>query len=269
MKASEAIPVVVTFAGNDPTGGAGLQADIETLVSMGCHAAPVVTAITVQDTVDLKYYSPVESVEIIQQTRALLEDMAIGAFKIGMLPTVEIVETVYSLLSDYPETPVVLDPVLTTGAGTPLVDYDVIDALKTLLIPITRVLTPNSHEARTLANGADTLDACAQELLSLGCDMVLITGTHENTKHVNNRLYSNMRCLETYQWERLGNNYHGSGCTLSAGIAGLLAQGLEPLTAIHEAQEYTWQTLKHAFRAGMGQMIPNRLFWAFNNADED
>jgi len=236
---------------------------------MGCHAAPVITAVTVQDTVDVKFYLPVESVEVIQQTRALLEDMVISAFKIGMLPTVEIVETVYSLLRDYPDTPVVLDPVLTTGAGTALVDDDVVNALKTLLIPISRVITPNSHEARRLANGADTLDACAQELLSLGCDMVLITGTHENTNHVINRLYSNMRCLETYQWERLGNTYHGSGCTLSAGIAGLLAQGLEPQTAIHEAQEYTWQTLKHAFRVGMGQMIPNRLFWAFDNSKDD
>jgi hydroxymethylpyrimidine/phosphomethylpyrimidine kinase len=91
---------------------------------------------------------------------------------------------------------------------------------------------------------------------------VLITGTHENTPAVNNTLYANNRILESFTWERLEGSFHGSGCTLAASIAGLLAQGLEPFSAIHEAQEYTWRALSEAYRIGMGQLIPNRLFWA-------
>ena len=91
---------------------------------------------------------------------------------------------------------------------------------------------------------------------------MLITGTHENTTAVTNTLYGNHRLLETYTWERLNGSFHGSGCTLAASIAGLLAQGLEPLSAVHEAQAYTWETLAHAMRLGMGQPLPNRLFWA-------
>ena len=93
-------------------------------------------------------------------------------------------------------------------------------------------------------------------------EFALITGTHESTPEVTNRLYSNRRLLETFSWDRLPDSYHGSGCTLASSIAGLLAQGLEPFTAIHEAQEYTWQSLYEGYRIGMGQKIPNRLFWA-------
>ena len=124
------------------------------------------------------------------------------------------------------------------------------------------MLTPNSLEARALAHGADSLDACAMALLECGCEFVLITGTHENTPKVINSLYSNNRLLETFTWERLAGSFHGSGCTLAASIAGLLAQGLEPFSAIHEAQEYTWETLNNSYRVGMGQALPNRLFWA-------
>ena len=124
------------------------------------------------------------------------------------------------------------------------------------------MLTPNSKEARTLAPAADTLDACAMAILEHGAEFVLITGTHENTPTVKNKLYANHRVMETFTWDRLEGNFHGSGCTLAASIAGLLAQGLEPFTSVHEAQEYTWQTLAAGYRIGMGQRIPNRLFWA-------
>src|SRR3569833_1355303 len=147
MHAHDEIPVVITFAGSAPTGGAGLQADIEALASMGCHAAPIITAVTVQDTENVKGYSAVDANLVIEQARAVLEDMSVSAFKIGMLGSVEHVEAVHTLL------------------------------------------TPNSHEARALAPEADSLDACAQELLEAGCEYVLITGTHERTIEVVNTLY--------------------------------------------------------------------------------
>ena len=262
MKTNETLPVVMTLSGNDPTGGAGIQADIETLASMGCHAAPVITTLTVQDTQDIKSYATIEIDMLIQQARAVLEDMAVSAFKIGLLGAVETVEAVHTILTDYPDIPVVLDPVLISGGGSNLADEGIVDAMVNLLFPLTTIITPNSTEARLLAPEADNLDACAQVLQELGCEYVLITGTHENSPEVINRLYGDQKLLESYHWERLPDSYHGSGCTLASAIAGLLANGMDIQTAVHEAQEYTWEALRQGYRLGMGQLIPNRLFWA-------
>ncbi|MDZ7805162.1 hydroxymethylpyrimidine/phosphomethylpyrimidine kinase [Thiohalophilus sp.] len=256
------IPVVMCFSGLDPTGGAGIQADIETLASMGGHAAPIITALTVQDTVNASRFDAVDPMLLIEQARSVLEDMPIAAFKLGMLGSVEVIEAIHSILMDYPDIPLVLDPVLVAGGGGPLADEAIVAAMKNLLMPQATVLTPNSEEARRLAPEADTLDACGQELLDLGPEYVLITGGHEPGPHIDNRLYANHRQLETFSWDRLPHHYHGSGCTLSSGIAGLLAQGLDPFAAIHEAQEFTWHALQQGFRPGMGQHVPNRLFWA-------
>lgn len=255
------------FSGLDSTGGAGIQADIEAIASMGCHAAPVITALTVQDTQQVIDYTPVDTSVLIAQARAVLEDMPVAAIKIGMLGDVSVIETIHTLISDYPNIPVVLDPVLVGGGGGKLSNQAVIDAIIHLLLPQTTVLTPNSIEARVLASEADNLDACGQDLLDKGCEFVLLTGTHEEAEHVENRLFGNRRLLETFTWERLPHSYHGSGCTLAAAIAGLLAQGLEPFTAIHEAQEYTWEALRNGYRVGMGQLLPNRLFWARGEED--
>ena len=256
------IPVVMTFSGHDPGGGAGIQADIEAVASMGCHAAPIITAHTVQDTRDVISVTPAETTLLIQQARAILEDMEVAAFKVGLLASTEVVEAVHSLMVDYPGIPVVVDPVLFAGGGSRLVDEGLLSAMRSLLLPLTTILTPNSFEARTLAAEADNLDACAHKLLDDGCEFVLITGTHENTPAVENRLYSHHRHMDTYTWERLPASYHGSGCTLAAAIAGLLAQGGDIPAVIEEAQTYTWETLRHGYRVGMGQLLPNRLFWA-------
>jgi hydroxymethylpyrimidine/phosphomethylpyrimidine kinase len=263
------VPVVMCFSGSDPTGGAGIQADIETLASMGCHAVPVITAITVQDTQDVQGFSPCDLTMITEQARAVLEDMPVDAFKIGMLGSTEAVEAVHSILRDYPDVPVVFDPVLASGAGTTLVDEDFIDAIVALLIPEATIFTPNSLEARAIAHEADNPEACAHELLDMGAEYVLITGTHENTEKVRNVLYTNHRQLDAYEFERLPHSYHGSGCTLASAIAALLAQGLDPMAACHEAQQYTWQALQAGRRIGMGQYLPNRFFWAQEDTPEN
>ena len=260
------VPVVMAFSGNDPSGGAGIQADIEALISHGCHTAPVITALTIQDTQDVIGYTPLDGGLIVEQARAVLEDMPVSAFKLGLLTSAEAVEAIHSILADYPDIPVIMDPVLASGNGSMLADDDAVEAMTELLLPQATVLTPNSQEARALAPEGDTLDACAMALLEHGAEFVLITGTHENPPSVVNTLYANNRVMDTFTWDRLDGNFHGSGCTLAASIAGLLAQGLEPFTAIHEAQEYTWQALSEAYRIGMGQQIPNRLFWAREEA---
>ena len=267
MAGESQVPAVMVFAGTDPSGGAGMQADIETLVSMGCHATPIITAVTVQDTVDVYRYHPLDASLVIEQARAVFENIPVAAIKIGILGSVQIVEVIHTLLMDYPQIPVVLDPVIASGGGGVLSDDDVRDAMVNLLFPLATFITPNSEEARAFAPEADSLEACAHEILEHGCEYVLITGTHEITPTVINSLFSDRQLIESYQWERLPYSYHGSGCTLAVAIAGLLSQGLDPLSAVREAQEYTWEALKHGYRIGMGQHIPNRLFWAHGESD--
>lgn len=256
------VPIVMSFAGNDPSGGAGIMADIETLSSMGCHCVPVITALTVQDSLNMTRFEPVDPELLIEQARAVLEDMPVSAFKIGMVGSEEAAAAIHTILIDYPGIPVVLDPILRAGGGTQMADDDLVDAMVELLFPLTTVLTPNSQEARALAHEADTLDACAHELMDMGCEYVLITGTHETTPDVVNVLYGNKRQMANFPCERLPESYHGSGCTLASAISGMLAHGVDPLTAIHEAQEFTLESLRHGYRLGMGQYMPNRFFWA-------
>jgi hydroxymethylpyrimidine/phosphomethylpyrimidine kinase len=259
--------MVLAFAASDPTGGAGLQADVLTLAGMGCHPLSVMTAITIQDTAGVEAISPVDSEWVGDQARMLLEDMPVEAFKIGLLASVENIAIIAEILSDYPDIPVVLDPVLASGRGDELSSEDMIAAMKEMLIPQATLITPNSIEARRLAmlDGEEDdipLADCASRLLQLGCESVLITGTHDNTPRVYNILYGLEGVLQTDAWDRLPGSYHGSGCTLSSAIAASLAFGNELKRAVRDGQEYTYETLKAAFRPGMGQYIPDRFFWA-------
>jgi hydroxymethylpyrimidine/phosphomethylpyrimidine kinase len=261
-------PIVLVFAASDPSGGAGMQADILTLSSMGCHPLSALTAVTVQDTLGVEQVLPLDAEWVADQARCVLEDMPVSVFKLGLLGSVEVIAAIAEVVSDYPEVPLVLDPVLASGRGDELVTEDMIAAMRELLIPQTTVLTPNSLEARRLAQeDADEgefppLDDCARRLLGMGCEYVLITGTHENTPEVVNTLYAREGVVRADAWQRLPGGYHGSGCTLAAAIAATLANGLDIGEAVRDAQEYTWQALRSAYRPGMGQNIPDRLFWA-------
>ncbi len=260
------------FAATDPTGGAGLQADIMTLASMGCHPVSVVTAITIQDTTGVDEIQPIDGEWVSDQARCILEDMPVAAFKIGVLGSLEAVAAVAEVVSDYPEIPLILDPVLASGRGDELASEEMLAAIRELLIPQTTIVTPNSIEARRLADD-DSIDGdspdlaeCARRILDSGCEYVLITGTHEHTSDVVNTLYNNEGVVRSDTWPRLPGSYHGSGCTLASALAATIANGVDIQEAVRDAQEYTWQSLKHAFRPGMGQHIPDRLFWA---RDED
>ena len=272
---SEPFPLVMSFAATDPSGGAGLQADLLTISSMGCHPLSVVTAITVQDTSGVDDVLPIDPEWVVDQARAMLEDVPVAAFKIGMLGSVENIAAIAEVMADYPDIPLVLDPVLASGRGDELVNDDMLDAMRELLIPQSTIITPNSMEARRLAMNDDdenddpSLDECAKRLLQMGCEYVLITGTHEQSPKVINTLYGERGVLRSDSWARLPGIYHGSGCTLAAAIAALLAQDVDVPEAVKEAQEYTWQTLNAAFRPGMGQHIPDRLFWARGEEDEE
>jgi hydroxymethylpyrimidine/phosphomethylpyrimidine kinase len=192
--------------------------------------------------------------------------MPVDAFKIGVLGSVEIIAAVAEIVSDYPDVPLVFDPVLASGRGDVFATDEMMDAMRELLLPHTTILTPNSTEARRLADVDDddetSLALCAERLIEMGAEFVLLTGTHEATPDVVNTLYAKGGVVRSDTWTRLPGSFHGSGCTLASAIAAMLANGLDLAEAVREAQDYTWQTLRKAYRPGMGQFLPDRLFWA-------
>ncbi|MDG1453409.1 MAG: hydroxymethylpyrimidine/phosphomethylpyrimidine kinase [Methylophilaceae bacterium] len=262
-------PCVMTFSATDPSSGAGLQADMLTLASIGCHPLSVVTGVTVQDTVGVEGLMALDADWINDQARTILEDVQVSAFKLGLLGSVENIAVIAEIMADYPDVPLLIDPILTSGRGDDLTNEEMQAAMCELLFPQATLITPNSIEARRLAfydEGDEvkytSLEESAQRLLAMGTEYVLITGTHERSADVMNSLYGAEGLIKEYHWERLAGSYHGSGCTLTSAIAACMAHGLTVEEALQEAQEYTWQTLKNAFRPGMGQFIPDRFFWA-------
>ncbi|MFO1256994.1 MAG: hydroxymethylpyrimidine/phosphomethylpyrimidine kinase [Gammaproteobacteria bacterium] len=252
----------MSFSSNDPCGGSGIQADIETLGSLGCHCVPVITAISVQDTTTCYKISAIPNLLVVEQARAVLQDMPIAAIKIGMLGSVANVRALHSILKDYPNIPVVLDPVLHSENNRLHFDAEMCEALIALLMPLTTICIPDATEAKALSPQADTLDACAQEMMGQGADYILLTGGQTKDRKVLNSFYGNYRCLESFQWDIIQNDYLGFRCTLSTGISALLAQGLPTSSAVHKAQQYAYECLKKAYRVGMGKPLLNRLFWA-------
>jgi hydroxymethylpyrimidine/phosphomethylpyrimidine kinase len=255
-------PVVLAFSASDPTGGAGMQADLLTIASLGCHGLSVLTGITAQDTRGVDAMLAIEPAWILKQARAVLADMSVATFKIGVLASAQNVEAVATILAEHPQMPVVLDPVLASGRGDPLSDSETVQALREMLLPRTTVLTPNSLEARrlSLADPHAPLAQCAARLTAVGCEHVLITGAHEEGPSVINTLFDARGLVREDAWPRLPGEYHGSGCTLAAALAACMAKGLTVAEAAHAAQAYAWQALKASFAPGRGQQIPNRFF---------
>lgn len=255
-------PVVLVLAGHDPCGGAGIQADIETMACNGCLAATVLTAMTTQNTSNFRKSIPVNPVDFKDQLQSLSEDIQFDACKIGLVTDPGLVPIIETILGPMNKTPVVIDPVIFAGCDNKTIADRTSVVLYGKLMPYTTVLTPNSMEARMLT-GLQSLDEAASEILDRGCSSVLITGTHEQTDMVINKLYlPNERPIH-FEWERLPGEYHGSGCTLASAIAAQLALGKTVTDAVTVAQEYTWQTLKHGISVGKKQIHPYR-FYRFN-----
>ncbi len=251
---------ILTIAGHDPTGGAGIQADIETITSMGCHACSIITSLTVQDTENVQEINPVTSSLLKKQLQVLVDDVKVDAIKIGLLGDATIARTVVRYLKQADKKiPVVVDPVLAAGGGAVLAKPELIEVISQELLPLTTILTPNSLEARQLALKSNDLNHCADVLLSGGCRFVLITGAHEPGDDVINQLYDQSGLLKASHWPRLANEYHGSGCTLSAAIAAQLAQGMSVTDAVGLAQQYTWNSLNSGYQPGQYQSVPNRI----------
>ncbi|MDH0097874.1 hydroxymethylpyrimidine/phosphomethylpyrimidine kinase [Ectopseudomonas hydrolytica] len=259
MKTPNSRPVVLCMSGHDPSGGAGLQADIEALLAQGCHAAPTVTALTVQDTVNVSDFRVLDRDWVLAQARAVIADMPVAAVKLGMLGSVEMVETVLEVMSQLPGVPLVCDPVLRAGGGGSLGKDDVGYAMRERLFAVSTIATPNLPEARILAElPQGSADECAEKLLPF-IEHLLITGGHGDEAEVHNRLYCRDGSRHTFTCARLPGSYHGSGCTLASTLAGRLALGEELVSAVKSALDYTWRTLRDAEQPGHGQYVPRRL----------
>ncbi len=251
-------PVVLACSGHDPSGAAGIQADIETLASGGCRCVSLITSLTAQNTSEFRSVTPQTPALFREQLELLTQDVTVNACKIGLIGSIELVE----VIADYLETtnfPVVLDPVLGSGTGTALVPPGLVEMMTARLFPHVTVITPNLEEALRLT-GRKEINSALHALLDLGCETALITTADRADEQVINTWMSETRALHSYRWDKLPGTYHGSGCTLSACLAGRLALGDPVRVAVEHAQEYTWQALRHAQRVGTAQLHPERFF---------
>ena len=251
-------PVVLCFSGLDPSGGAGLQADIETIAALGGHAAVVCTALTVQDSNRVHGFTPVDPTLAVQQAEAVLADLPVAAIKLGMLGSPAMAAAIAGVLAAHPDIPVVLDPVLAANSGGPLGGETLLAALLTLL-PLATVITPNTVEARRLG-GVDDLNEVVGILRGHGARHILLKGGHEAGTEIINRLYDSHGVVRQSYWPRLPGEYHGSGCTLAAAIATGLAQGLPLREAVATAEQFVAEALARADRPRAdGQFLPVRI----------
>jgi hydroxymethylpyrimidine/phosphomethylpyrimidine kinase len=246
-------PNVLVFAGADPSGGAGIAADILAIAAQGAHALPVVTALTVQDNDRVYEVLPVACDVVRRQALALIDKIAIDAVKIGIPGSRANAEAIALLVAELrarqPDLPVVLDPVLASGAGDALAREDACHVLAPL-IPLASVIVPNLPEAHALGGAAD--------LRARGCADVLVTGGHADGEMVVNR-WVGAGGQKEWRWPRLAGEFHGSGCTLASAIAARLACGDDMERALGTAQAYCHGALADAFPIAEGQRIPLRF----------
>lgn len=240
-------PAVLVFAGLDPSGGAGIAADLTAIAAQGAHALPVVTALTVQDQNRVYEVVPVDCALLARQAQALIGSVSINAVKLGIPGNRANAEAIAALVKQLrrrdPQLPVVLDPVLASGHGDALARGDALAALLPLLAVATLVV-PNLREAAALGE--------------VGCPHVLVTGGHGDGPEVVNR-WRSAGHEQAWRWPRLPGEFHGSGCTLAAAIAARLALGESMRDALERAQSYTHRSLAQSFAIGAGQRIPQRF----------
>ncbi|MGA4494614.1 bifunctional hydroxymethylpyrimidine kinase/phosphomethylpyrimidine kinase [Vreelandella venusta] len=257
-------PVVLVLAGHDPTGGAGLVADSEAIAACGGWAVTIPTALTVQNCHNVIHTLPAEPAAMRQMAEAL-GDMQIAAIKLGLLADEATLRAAEQIIRRFPGIPVVADPVLKAGGGAKLSTPSLQQLYIGRLLPLVDIVTPNRFELAALTPEiTDPLDdtARAVALLAQGCQGVLVTATDDplpgNTQQVVHTLHS-PDTTRQWQWSRLPEVFHGSGCTLASALAARLAVGERLPTACEQAQHFTWESLSHGYQPPSGQCLPKRL----------
>jgi hydroxymethylpyrimidine/phosphomethylpyrimidine kinase len=258
-------PLVLVIGGLDPS-GAGLQADIETCFALGCHALPVATGLTIQNTRGLARVIPASGADLLGQLEHLLADVGpVAACKIGMLPSADAALAIGKIVSNLPASAaVILDPVMTASAGGTLMLPSLQDCLPQELLARTTLIKPNLHEARRLT-GAETAEEAGMRLCGEAPlpPYALVTGGDAPEKgQVRHLLYRRGRRCAEFSSPHINGLFHGTGCTLSSAIAAGCARGIPLESAVGMALEYTWGSVRHAFPIGGAQAIPDRRwFW--------
>ncbi len=260
MQNSTMRPTVLCFSGLDPSGGAGLQADIEAIGQSGAHAAIACTAITVQDSQQVYGFEAVSSILLLQQANAVCNDLPVKAFKSGMLGTTDNIAMLAEFLQDKPDIPYVLDPVLVANSGGSLGDQATLVKAFATLIPKASLITPNTVELRSLT-GHNQISDAIKAMFELGAKALLVKGAHEHEPHrIRHWLYVEGHCIAESRWQRLDAEFHGSGCSLASYIAGRLAQGVSLKDAVQQGELWLHGALKRAdIPHADGQRIPCRF----------
>ena len=274
-------PAVLCFGAGDATAGSGLAADVLTLSSMGCHPLPVQTAAILRDTRSADEVWPQDVDIVVAQARAVLEDIPVAGLKLGFCGSVDNVFAIAQILSDYPDLPLVVEPALYAAGDLGDAGEEMGSALVDLILPQTTLLVVGRHELCRLAGvgGVEDdeddegdlpgLDEALERVLGGGTEYILLTGGAEHGPQVVNSLIGQEGTVRTDAWPRLSERFLGAGTTLAAAAAAALAHGMALPEAVREAQEFTQQALRHAYRAGMGRALPDRFFWARGKGDSD
>jgi len=231
------IPTVISIAGSDSGGGAGIQADLKAFARCGVHGMTAITAITAQNTVGVTAIEAVGPRMIIEQIRAVVDDIGVDAVKIGMLGSIETIEAVADGLALLEEVPVVIDPVMVSESGAALLQSDARSALIELLLPLATVVTPNIPEARVLTELGDAAsqEELARAVVALGPSNAVVTGGHSS--RLIDVFFDGTEVVEIDGERHQATSAHGSGCTHSSSLAAMLALGHDPLTAARKARE--------------------------------
>lgn len=265
---------VLSFNASDPSGASGLSGDISTIAAMGAHALPVVTAVVLRDTAEVFTHTPLEADTIVEQARSILQDITISAWKVGFLGSAEGVSGVAEVLSDYPDIPLVAYmPNLSWVEEEDLAPY--LDAFRELILPQAELLVGN-HKTLTdflLPEWDNERPPSARELAVAasqhGTRYVLVTGVNLPDQFIDNVLAASTGALTGEKFERFEVAFVGAGDTLSAAMAALLASGTELQAAVGEALTFLDQTLDAGFRPGMGNVVPDRFFWALPPGEDE
>lgn len=248
-------PVVLVISGHDPSGGAGLVADIQSVSACGAHPTLAISALTEQDTRNAYAVFPVPVPQLLAQIQRVVADIRPQAIKIGLLPNPTIAQSLLPVLDRLADVPLVLDPVLIASGGGTLADADLTPLLREALIPRATVVTPNLPEAQALTGHPDPVEA-GHALVGMGAGWALVTGGDAATPDVANHLIG-PECITT-RWPRRPGSFHGTGCTLASALAAGLALGRSVPEAALAAQQFVDRALSTALRPGRGQAIPHR-----------
>ncbi|AOA57350.1 hydroxymethylpyrimidine/phosphomethylpyrimidine kinase [Acinetobacter larvae] len=251
---------VLCFSGLDPSGGAGIQADIEAIGQSGAHAAIACTALTIQNSQQVFGFEATSKELLLAQANAVVADLPIRCVKSGMLGTTDNIAALAHFLHEHPDYQFVLDPVLVANSGGSLGNMATLVTAFQALIPLATIITPNTVELRALA-GEQDLQLATQRLFDLGAKTILVKGGHEDTpNYILNQLYVAGELVSESRCPRLAGEYHGSGCSLASFIAGRLAQDDTLEAAVHHAETWLFQVLQNAETpVKNGQKIPKRF----------